>query len=91
MFVYCAILCVLEYLWEAFSPCRGLFSLCGGLLWACPPPILKKAKQSPNYQKVYLKRDVLVIDDVEYFFDENLHELPPDLHPKMFSYKSNDQ
>ena len=54
-------------------------------------PILKKAKQSPNYQKVYLKRDVLVIDDVEYSFDDNLHELPPDLHPKMFSYKSNDQ
>ena len=45
-------------------------------------PILKKAKQSPNYQKVYLKRDVLVIDDVEYSFDENLHEHPPDLHPK---------
>ena len=54
-------------------------------------PILKKAKQSPNYQKVYLKRDVLVIDDVEYSFDDNLHELPPDLHPKMFSYKSNEQ
>ena len=54
-------------------------------------PILKKAKQSPNYQKVYFKRDVLVIDDVEYSFDDNLHELPPDLHPKMFSYKSNDQ
>ena len=54
-------------------------------------PILKKAKQSPNYQKVYLKRDVLVIDDVEYSFDDNLHELPPDLHPKMISYKSNEQ
>ena len=53
-------------------------------------PILKSAKKSEKYEKAFLKGDVLVIDNVEYSFENNLSDLPADLHPKQYSYKSNE-
>ena len=49
-------------------------------------PIVKKAKQPPNYGKTYIKGDNLVVNNTTYNFD-SLHKLPEDIHPKQFSYK----
>ena len=51
-------------------------------------PIMKAAKKSAKYQKVLLRGDILVVDNEEYSFD-NLQDLPQDLHPKQFSFKTN--
>ena len=54
-------------------------------------PIAKKAKQLSHYNKVYLRGDKIVVDDIVYSFDDNLHALPADLHPRQFSYRSTDE
>ena len=38
-------------------------------------PIVKKANKSPKYTKVYIRGDTLVLDNMEYVFDE-IHKLP---------------
>ena len=53
-------------------------------------PIVKKAKQSPNYGKAYIKDDNLVGNNTTYNFD-SLHKLPEDIQPKQFSYKENNE
>ena len=53
-------------------------------------PIVKKAKQSPNYGKAYIKGDNLIVNNTTYNFD-SLHKLPEDIHPKQFSYKENNE
>lgn len=52
-------------------------------------PIMRKAKQSKKYQKVFLRGDTLFLDKKQYKVDENIDELPSELHPKQFSFKSN--
>ena len=51
-------------------------------------PIVKKAKQSPNYGKAYIKGDNLVVNNTTYNFDSLL---PEAIHPKQFSYKENNE
>ena len=51
-------------------------------------PVVKKAKSLPNTNKVYLRGDKLIIDNKTYSID-NVDELPPELHPRQFSFKTN--
>lgn len=52
-------------------------------------PIMKQAKKSKKYQKVFIRGDTLYLDRKQYRVDDNLDELPTELHPKQFSSRSN--
>ena len=53
-------------------------------------PVVKKAKSLNNYQRVYLRGDKLTVDNKTYAVNDNIDELPAEIHPRQFSYKSND-
>ena len=52
-------------------------------------PVVKKAKSTNNGVKAYLRGDTLHIDNKTFTLNDNIDELPADLHPRQFSYKSN--
>lgn len=53
-------------------------------------PIFRAANKNTNYdKKVFLYEDTLVVNN-KVFIVNNLNDLPADLHPKNFSFKSND-
>ena len=54
-------------------------------------PVVKKAKSLEQYNKVFLRNDQLHIDNKTYSIQDNLHELPSDLHPRQFSYRTDDK
>ena len=54
-------------------------------------PVMKKAKSLEQYNKVFLRNDVLHIDNKTYRIQDNLHELPSDVHPRQFSYRTDDK
>ena len=48
-------------------------------------------KSLEQYHKVFPRNDQLHIDNKTYSIQDNLHELPSDLHPRQFSYKTDDK
>lgn len=52
-------------------------------------PVLKKAKDSKQYRKSYMKGDSLILDEKRYTVNDNLDDLPSELHPRQFGWKSN--
>lgn len=52
-------------------------------------PIMKKARDSNKFQKVYIKNDKLILDDKKFGVDKDMEKLPTDLHPRHFSLRTN--
>ena len=51
-------------------------------------PIFKAARQLPEYEKVFLVEDTLIVDNNRYTVD-TIHLLPTNLHPRNYCCKSN--
>lgn len=54
-------------------------------------PVVKRAKESKQFGKSYLKGDSLILDDKKFVVNENLNDLPTELHPRQFGWKSNQE